>query len=112
MSILQPVVLSGGSGTRLWPLSRESYPKQFLSFSGDGRSMLQHTVQRLEGLGAKIFEGQRAGNLLGAEVVVSVRGESTLDALRVNSLVCRGCWTRFLAKAGGNRADPAASFVD
>ncbi|WP_298432892.1 mannose-1-phosphate guanylyltransferase/mannose-6-phosphate isomerase [Ottowia sp.] len=53
MSILQPVVLSGGSGTRLWPLSRESYPKQFLSFSGDGRSMLQHTVQRLEGLGGQ-----------------------------------------------------------
>ncbi|HHA2944339.1 TPA: sugar phosphate nucleotidyltransferase, partial [Stenotrophomonas maltophilia] len=30
MSIIQPVILSGGSGTRLWPLSRESYPKQFL----------------------------------------------------------------------------------
>ena len=30
MSSIQPVILSGGSGTRLWPLSREAYPKQFL----------------------------------------------------------------------------------
>ncbi|TVP50761.1 MAG: hypothetical protein EA350_00425, partial [Gemmatimonadales bacterium] len=37
---LLPVILSGGSGTRLWPLSRESYPKQLLPLVG-GRSMLQ-----------------------------------------------------------------------
>lgn len=45
-----PVILSGGSGTRLWPLSRKSYPKQFLSFSGSGKSMLQDTILRLKGL--------------------------------------------------------------
>ena len=44
-NILQPVVLSGGSGTRLWPLSREHYPKQLLAFAGD-RSLLQETVLR------------------------------------------------------------------
>ena len=48
---LVPVVLSGGSGTRLWPLSRELYPKQFLPLVGDG-TMLQDTVARLEGLNA------------------------------------------------------------
>jgi mannose-1-phosphate guanylyltransferase/mannose-6-phosphate isomerase len=44
-----PVILSGGSGTRLWPLSRERYPKQFLKLLGD-RSLLQQTALRLEGL--------------------------------------------------------------
>ncbi len=49
MSKVLPVVLSGGSGTRLWPLSREKYPKQLLPLVGD-QSMLQATVSRLEGL--------------------------------------------------------------
>ncbi len=44
-----PVVLSGGSGTRLWPLSRGQHPKQFLPLVSD-RSMLQETVLRLQGL--------------------------------------------------------------
>jgi mannose-1-phosphate guanylyltransferase/mannose-6-phosphate isomerase len=46
---LIPVILSGGSGTRLWPLSRESHPKQFLPLLGD-RSLLQMTWLRLRGL--------------------------------------------------------------
>jgi len=46
---LQPVILSGGSGTRLWPLSREAYPKQFLPLTGS-YTMLQETVRRLDGL--------------------------------------------------------------
>ena len=49
MQILVPVVLSGGSGTRLWPLSREKYPKQLLPLIGDD-SLLQATVRRLEGM--------------------------------------------------------------
>jgi mannose-1-phosphate guanylyltransferase/mannose-6-phosphate isomerase len=44
-----PVILSGGSGSRLWPLSREQYPKQLLPLVG-GESMLQLTVGRLDGL--------------------------------------------------------------
>jgi mannose-1-phosphate guanylyltransferase len=43
--LIQPVVLSGGSGTRLWPLSREKYPKQLLSLVGED-SLLQATVRR------------------------------------------------------------------
>ncbi|MBT3425124.1 MAG: mannose-1-phosphate guanylyltransferase/mannose-6-phosphate isomerase [Gammaproteobacteria bacterium] len=46
--LIQPVILCGGSGTRLWPLSRQLYPKQLLSFGGDA-SLLQATVQRLQG---------------------------------------------------------------
>ena len=44
-----PAILAGGSGTRLWPLSREQHPKQFLRVIGD-KSMLQHTLARLDGL--------------------------------------------------------------
>lgn len=47
--LIQPVVLSGGSGTRLWPLSREKYPKQLLPLIGED-SLLQATVRRVEGI--------------------------------------------------------------
>lgn len=47
--LIQPVILCGGSGTRLWPLSRQLYPKQLLSFGGDA-TLLQATAQRLQGI--------------------------------------------------------------
>jgi mannose-1-phosphate guanylyltransferase/mannose-6-phosphate isomerase len=43
---MKTIILAGGSGTRLWPLSRKNYPKQFLKLSG-GKSLLQQTVERL-----------------------------------------------------------------
>ncbi|MFG6448279.1 mannose-1-phosphate guanylyltransferase/mannose-6-phosphate isomerase [Roseateles sp. BYS180W] len=46
-----PVILAGGSGTRLWPLSRAGYPKQFLVLAGNS-SLFQQAAQRLAGLGA------------------------------------------------------------
>ena len=49
MTSLQPVILSGGSGTRLWPLSRRAYPKQFLALVGE-ETLLQSTAARLDGL--------------------------------------------------------------
>ena len=45
---LMPVILSGGSGTRLWPMSRELLPKQLLALTSE-RTMLQETAARLEG---------------------------------------------------------------
>jgi mannose-1-phosphate guanylyltransferase/mannose-6-phosphate isomerase len=47
--MLVPVILSGGAGTRLWPLSRELHPKQLLALVGP-HTMLQDTVQRLAGV--------------------------------------------------------------
>ena len=49
MALVIPVILCGGSGTRLWPLSRSGFPKQFLVLSGDGssRSLFQQAVSRI-----------------------------------------------------------------
>ena len=49
MANITPVILSGGSGTRLWPLSRKQYPKQFLPLVSN-KTMLQETILRLKGL--------------------------------------------------------------
>ena len=49
MSTLTPIILSGGSGTRLWPLSREKHPKQLLPLVNED-SLLQATIRRMDGL--------------------------------------------------------------
>ncbi len=63
-----PVILCGGSGTRLWPLSRSGFPKQFLALSGDEakKSLFQEAVERLNTLGAS---GQ---NSMGIELCKTV----------------------------------------
>ena len=104
MSKLTPVIMCGGSGTRLWPLSREHYPKQFLSLSADGKSMLQNTASRLSGLNSSI---QQTGPILvcnaehrflaaqqlqeqgiaGAKLVLEPMGRNTAPALTLAALV-------------------------
>jgi len=50
-STLVPVILCGGTGTRLWPLSRATYPKQYWPLAGSGEeTLLQQTQLRLNGL--------------------------------------------------------------
>jgi mannose-1-phosphate guanylyltransferase/mannose-6-phosphate isomerase len=53
-SLVTPVILCGGSGTRLWPLSRSSFPKQFLVLSGDGsnQSLFQQAITRINAIGS------------------------------------------------------------
>lgn len=48
--MISVVIMAGGKGERFWPKSRVNLPKQFLSLTDDGKSMIQHTVERLEGL--------------------------------------------------------------
>lgn len=52
--MLFPIIMAGGSGSRLWPLSRQLNPKQFLPLADADFSMLQATIQRLAGLGAEL----------------------------------------------------------
>ena len=65
--LIQPIVLSGGSGTRLWPLSREKYPKQLLPLIGED-SLLQATVRRVQGVAGTVG---RVSIELAAPLVVS-----------------------------------------
>jgi mannose-1-phosphate guanylyltransferase/mannose-6-phosphate isomerase len=57
-SLVIPVILCGGSGTRLWPLSRSSFPKQFLVLSGDGsnQSLFQQAIARINTIGNVYIE--------------------------------------------------------
>jgi mannose-1-phosphate guanylyltransferase / mannose-6-phosphate isomerase len=98
--MLIPVILSGGSGTRLWPLSRELYPKQLLPLVGD-RTMLQDTALRLEGLeglGAPVVvcneshrfmvaEQLRAAGVDPQAIVLEPVGRNTAPAVAVAALV-------------------------
>ena len=45
-----PIILAGGTGSRLWPLSRKSYPKQFINLLDDEYTLLQKTYKRIENL--------------------------------------------------------------
>jgi mannose-1-phosphate guanylyltransferase/mannose-6-phosphate isomerase len=56
---IHPVILCGGSGTRLWPLSRAMFPKQFIRLNGGNQSFMQATIKRLDGI-----EGIAAPTLL------------------------------------------------
>ena len=97
--MLIPVILSGGSGTRLWPLSREHYPKQFLPLVGEA-SMLQETVQRLAGLevGAPIVVCSEHHRFIVAEqlrqigttpsaIVLEPVGRNTAPAVAIGALL-------------------------
>lgn len=98
MSIIQPVILSGGSGTRLWPLSRESYPKQFLPLAGD-LTMLQATWQRVAPIASRgplvianeehRFVAAEQLHQVGAEpaaIILEPMGRNTAPAIAVAAL--------------------------
>jgi len=102
---LQPVILSGGSGTRLWPLSRQAYPKQFLSLLGE-QSLLQATACRVQGLDGDIellaplvvcnedhrflvAEQLREVGQLPAAIILEPAGRNTAPALTLAALAAR-----------------------
>ncbi len=67
---IQPVILSGGSGTRLWPLSREHYPKQLIPLCGEN-SLLQDTILRLDGLESQSSENGASVSVRQALIVAN-----------------------------------------
>ncbi len=108
-----PVILSGGAGTRLWPLSRELYPKQLLALTGE-RTMLQQTVLRLAGLPASgpVVVCNEAHRFLVAEqlrqlkiepraVVLEPVGRNTAPAIAL------AAWAAMKAGPEAGGADPA-----
>ncbi|MEP5764585.1 MAG: mannose-1-phosphate guanylyltransferase/mannose-6-phosphate isomerase [Halieaceae bacterium] len=96
--MLKPVLLSGGVGSRLWPVSREAYPKQFLPLAGE-ESMLTDTLRRLDGLTDVcpmvicndehrfiVAEQLRAAGHSGGEIVLEPVGRNTAPAVAVAAL--------------------------
>lgn len=73
MKKIIPVIMAGGTGSRLWPLSRELYPKQFISLNNQ-YSMLQNTILRLKGLYVEkpIVICNEAHRFLAAEQLLSI----------------------------------------
>jgi mannose-1-phosphate guanylyltransferase/mannose-6-phosphate isomerase len=110
--MLIPVILSGGSGTRLWPLSRELYPKQLLPLVGD-HTMLQETAKRLDGvadLGAPVVVCNESHRFMVAEqmlqlgtkpaaIILEPVGRNTAPAVAVAALVA-------LHRTQGTEQDP------
>ena len=95
---LLPVIMAGGSGTRLWPLSREGYPKQFLPLQSE-RTMLQATLARLSGLTAAlplvicneqhrflVGEQLRQVDALGGNILLEPVGRNTAPAIALAAL--------------------------
>ena len=96
--VILPVIMAGGSGSRLWPLSRELYPKQFLQLDGDV-TMLQTTLRRLRGLSAVnpvvichedhrflVAEQLRAMNKLANNIILEPAGRNTAPAIALAAL--------------------------
>ncbi len=100
LSAIQPVILCGGSGTRLWPLSREAMPKQFVPLiqRGDGYvSLLQGTLERMKGLSSQVLtvasedhrflvEAVAAQAKVEVELVLEPAGRNTAAAMAVAAL--------------------------
>lgn len=99
MASVQPVLLSGGSGTRLWPLSREAYPKQFLALAADD-TMLQATWRRVAPLSPAaplvvaneehrflVAEQLRVIGAPAARIVLEPVGRNTAPAIAAAALV-------------------------
>lgn len=96
--MLLPVIMAGGTGSRLWPMSRELYPKQFLRLRGE-HSMLQETVLRLQGLEVQqpvvicneehrflVAEQLRQINKLSHNIILEPVGRNTAPAIALAAL--------------------------
>jgi UTP-glucose-1-phosphate uridylyltransferase len=96
--MLLPVIMAGGTGSRLWPMSRELYPKQFLRLYGQN-SMLQETISRLSGLDIHepmvicneehrflVAEQLRQLNKLSKNIILEPVGRNTAPAIALAAL--------------------------
>ncbi len=92
MNDVKAVILAGGTGSRLWPLSRQQLPKQFLNITG-GKSMLTATIERLGGIvqdnnvwvvsGEKHATGEAFSELNGKNLILEPCGRNTAPAIAI-----------------------------
>ena len=100
MSLIHPFILSGGSGTRLWPLSRKAYPKQFLALTGGNKSLFQMSCERFASpefappiiLGGNehrfiIAEQMREIDIAPSSIVLEPMGRNTAPAAAIAALL-------------------------
>ena len=89
---IQPVVLCGGSGTRLWPLSRESLPKQFVPLI-DGKSLLQATLGRVSALQPVLCIANNEHRFFVQEAMslAKVKGRQLLEPAGRNTAAAMAC---------------------
>src|SRR5690242_8226481 len=99
---LLPVLMAGGSGTRLWPLSRELYPKQLLKLTND-RSLLQNTALRAKKIPGSlppvvicgephrflVAEQLREAGIEGATIILEPEGRNTAPAATIAALYAK-----------------------
>ena len=108
MALVIPVILCGGSGTRLWPLSRSGFPKQFLVLSGDGssESLFQQAVKRIHSVANTHIS-------LGTTVVVTNEDHRflVLDQLREIKGELKGIKATLLLEPVGRNTAPALSMA-
>ena len=91
-SNIRPVILCGGSGTRLWPLSREALPKQFAPLIG-GKSLLQTTLERVAPLGPALCIANQEHRFFVQEALqlAAVDGEQLLEPAGRNTAAAMAC---------------------
>jgi len=122
--MLLPVVIAGGTGSRLWPMSRELQPKQFLSFH-QGGSMLQNTISRLDGLNVTnpivicnedhrflVAEQLRQMHKLAGNIILEPVGRNTAPAITLAALhaISAGEDPVMLILAADHRISDTAAF--
>ena len=108
MNQVLPVVLCGGSGTRLWPLSRSSFPKQFLVLPGDDsqKSLFQQAIERIHLIANEEFT-------LGSTVIVTNEEHRflALDQLRELKKELKNIEATLLLEPSGRNTAPAITMA-
>ncbi len=122
-----PVILAGGSGTRLWPLSRELYPKQFINLHGEN-SLLQNTILRIADLDStdpivicneehRFIVAEQLRNIqCNATIILEKEGRDTAAAITIAALAAQRLYkqidSQLLVLSADHHIDSEDSFVE
>ncbi len=108
--MISVVIMAGGKGERFWPRSRVNLPKQFLSLTDDGKSMIQHTVERLEGMVEKeniyVVTNELYENLVKEHIPYIPERNIIIEPMSKNTAPCIG-----LAAVHISRKNPESKMI-